>query len=72
MYKESLDNIELFTSAATADYMCWLSAAITMQHAGCNVSTVIAFLKLDLTKFNEEVCVKKWIIFEKYDSDYVQ
>ena len=64
-----LSNIDKFTDDACGEYRVWLNAGIYMQRAGFDVSTFIAFSKLDAQRFNETECIKKYDSFDKYEPD---
>ena len=40
-----------------------------MKRAGFDISTFVAFSRLDTKQFDENECVKKWQSFEKYEPD---
>ena len=48
------------------EYRVWLNAGIYMRR-GFDVSTFIAFSKLDAQRFNETECIKKYDSFDKYE-----
>ena len=64
-----LSNIHLFVDDACNEYHVWVNTGIFMKHAGFDISTFIAFSRLDTKRFNENDCVKKWHSFEKYEPD---
>ena len=53
-----LSNIDKFTDDASGEYRVWLNAGIYMRRAGFDVSTFIAFSKLDAQRFKETECIK--------------